>query len=83
MVCITEAHPWGIKTPLYQNEALSSWLIRAALDCGCDPLSLTGILWPKWRPWTLDIDQGLNQEYSKILVSVTSITQDQFDAATL
>ncbi|MDC5527492.1 TniQ family protein [Acinetobacter baumannii] len=82
MVCITEAHPWGIKTPLYQNEALSSWLIRAALDCGCDPLSLTGIFWPKWRPWTLDIDQGLSQEYSKILVSVTSITQDQFDAAT-
>lgn len=44
MISATEIHSWFIPTDLKQDEALSSWLIRAALDSGCDPLSLTGVL---------------------------------------
>ncbi|MGT2586151.1 TniQ family protein [Acinetobacter baumannii] len=82
MVSTVEPYSWAIRTPLFQDEALSSWLIRAALGCGCDPLSLTGVLWPGWRVWTVDIDKGLHQKYSKILSSKASISQDQLNTAT-
>ena len=42
MISATEIHSWFIPTDLKQDEALSSWLIRAALDSGCD-LSLIHI----------------------------------------
>ncbi|MEQ1163996.1 TniQ family protein [Acinetobacter nosocomialis] len=77
-----ETYYWVTRTPLFQDEALSSWLIRVALGCGCDPLSLTGIIWPKWRVWTIDIDKGLNQEYLEILARKTAVSQDQLNNAT-
>lgn len=43
----------------YKDELLSSWLARVALHSGCDPLTLTGAIWPKWRMWTADADRGL------------------------
>lgn len=48
-----------IHTPIYPNESISSWLIRAAFDCGTDPLTFTGFYWEKYRLWTLDLDRGL------------------------
>ncbi|HEO1798244.1 TniQ family protein [Acinetobacter baumannii] len=82
MVPTRETYYWVTRTPLFQDEALSSWLIRVALGCGCDPLSLTGIIWPKWRVWTIDIDKGLNQEYLEILARKTAVSQDQLNNAT-
>lgn len=43
----------------YKDELLSSWLSRVALHSGCDPLTLTGAIWPKWRIWTIDVDRRL------------------------
>lgn len=77
-----ETYYWVTRTPLFQDEALSSWLIRVALGCGCDPLSLTGVIWPKWRVWTIDIDKGLTQEYLEILARKTAVSQDQLNNAT-
>lgn len=34
---------WALSVPLLPEESLSSWLVRAALRQGCDPLSLTGL----------------------------------------
>ncbi|MDC4567406.1 TniQ family protein [Acinetobacter baumannii] len=82
MAPIRETYYWVTRTPLFQDEALSSWLIRVALGCGCDPLSLTGIIWPKWRVWTIDIEKGLNQEYLEILARKTAVSQDQLNNAT-
>lgn len=48
--------PW--RRP-YRDELLSSWLARVALHSGCDPLTLTGAIWPKWRVWSVDTDRGL------------------------
>jgi hypothetical protein len=39
------------------DELFSSWLVRAALTQGCDPLVLTGEIWGKWRIWTMDADR--------------------------
>ncbi|MGL3045527.1 TniQ family protein [Acinetobacter pecorum] len=83
MIGTTEVHSWFIPTTLQKDEALSSWLIRAALDSGCDPLSLTGALWPKWRIWSVDVDRGLSSEHLRALVNTTKIDESQFDSATL
>jgi len=83
MIGTTEVHSWFIPTILQKDEALSSWLIRAALDSGCDPLSLTGILWPKWRIWSVDVDRDLSSEHLQALVNTTKIDESQFDSATL
>lgn len=59
-----------IRTPIHSNESISSWLIRAALDCGTEPLTFTGFYWDKLRLWTYDLDRGFEfiqpQIYSDI-----------------
>lgn len=52
--------PLTIKTPLYYDESISSWLIRAALNQGCDILTFTQFYWPYYRLWTYDVDKGFN-----------------------
>jgi hypothetical protein len=63
--------PWAIPVPLLPDEIISSWLVRAALTQGCDPLVLTGEIWPKWRIWL------------KSLCAVSGIPMEAFRAATL
>lgn len=82
MVQIVETHSWVIRRLPYEDEALSSWLIRVALESGCDPLSLAGLLWPKWRAWTVDMDKGLDQEYLDILVRKAGTSSDHFNTST-
>jgi len=70
---------WSIPCPLYDDELLSSWLVRTAIANGCDPLTLTGDIWGAWRPWTLDIDRGIPDEKLNILAKKCSTTPDKFD----
>lgn len=53
---------WPADVAFQDDESISSWLIRAALENGCDPLILTGQIWPGWRVWTIDIDRGISDE---------------------
>lgn len=48
---------WTIPVDLQSDELLSSWLVRVALENGCDPLALTAALWPSRRAWSSDIDR--------------------------
>lgn len=75
--------PWSIAVPLLESESISSWLTRAALAQGCDPLSLTGAIWPKWRVWTLDIDRGVPAERLGAIVSASGLRADAFEAVAL
>lgn len=75
--------PWAISVPLLPGEIISSWLVRAALTQGCDPLVLTGEIWPKWRIWTQDADRFFCDERLKSLCTVSGIPMDEFRAATL
>lgn len=43
----------------YEDELISSWLVRLSLGNGIDPMTLSNIYWPKKRPWTTDIDRNL------------------------
>ena len=77
------ASRWAIPVPLLPDEIFSSWLVRAALTQGCDPLVLTGEVWPKWRVWTLDGDRTMPEERLKPLSRQSGISPETFRAAML
>lgn len=74
---------WTVHVPLLPDEIISSWLVRAALTQGCDPLVLTGHVWEKWRVWTLDVDRCLSEERLKPLSVSAGIPIKAFQSATL
>mgnify|MGYP000462158113 CR=1 FL=1 len=74
---------WPIAVEFKEDESLSSWLIRSALSLGCDPIVLTGWLWPKWRAWTFDLDRGLNTDKISELVKCSELNRSMFEAASL
>lgn len=74
---------WVCSPALLPDEILSSWLVRASLEQGCDPLVLTGDLWPKWRAWTFDIDRQLETGRLVSLAKASGIPIEQLTASTL
>jgi hypothetical protein len=74
---------WSIPVPLQPDETLSSWLVRAALLQGCDPLVLTGSVWPGWRVWTIDVDRGLTENRVKALAAKSGVGANRFVSASL
>lgn len=63
-----------IRTSLYPNESISSWLIRAALDCGTEPIIFTGFYWDKWRLWTFDLDRGFELIAPQIYADIAELS---------
>lgn len=76
-------HAWPVPTALLPGELLSSWLTRAALAQGCDPLVLTNVLWPDWRVWTRDPDRGLSEERLSVVERAAGIEASRFEEASL
>lgn len=74
---------WAVCVPLLPDEIISSWLVRAALTQGCDPMVLTGDVWPKWRIWTQDADRFLDPGRIEPLCAVSDITNEAMRAASL
>lgn len=74
---------WAIDIPFLPDELLSSWLVRAALTQGCDPLVLTGTLWPQWRIWTMDPDRGLSGDRIQVLANMSGIGASHFQSASI
>ncbi len=74
---------WTIHTPLQPDESMSSWLIRAALHQGCDPMALTGSVWPGRRIWTVDVDRGMSNDHLQTLSRACGIEEAHFKRAAL
>ncbi len=74
---------WPVPVPLLPDELISSWLVRAALAQGCDPLALTGMVWPKWRAWTLDVDRVASEDRLLALSAPSGIPTGAFQWSTL
>lgn len=74
---------WAVPVPCLPDELFSSWLARAALAQGCDPLVLTGVLWPHWRIWTRDLDRGASQARLSTLARLSGIAASKFEAMSL
>lgn len=74
---------WEVLVPLLPDELFSSWLVRAALVQGCDPLVLTGSIWPDWRAWMVDPDRGDYTNKLHPLSLLSGIGPEAFEAAML
>lgn len=74
---------WSIRVPLLPDESISSWLARSAIAQGCDPLVLTGALWPNWRIWSTDPDRGIESERLRVLIQASGISTEEFVRASL
>ena len=74
---------WPVPVYPEPDEILSSWLVRAALALGCDPLSLTAALWPGWRAWLMDIDRSLSSEHLRALSGSSGLSPDDLTRMTL
>lgn len=74
---------WPVPVRMQPDELFSTWLVRAALAQGCDPLILTGNLWPKWRIWTVDSDRGVTLDRLIVLARVSGIDVDALKASSL
>lgn len=49
-----------VSTPLFDNESITSWLIRASLNQGCDPCVFIHHFWAEYKLWNTDFDKGFN-----------------------
>ncbi|EKN3402656.1 TniQ family protein [Yersinia enterocolitica] len=65
------------------GESLSSWLVRVALDAGCDPLSLAHAIWPGWRAWTHDVDRALTRQQLSVLERHSGLDEVSLHSMTL
>lgn len=74
---------WCLYTQLEEGEIFSSWLIRAALEVGCSPLTLIDLLWSNWRGMTIDLDQGIEKEKLEILLEHCSESKQRIRESTL
>lgn len=74
---------WPVPVPLMQGELFSTWLSRAALAQGCDPMVLTGTLWSKWRAWTRDLDRGVSGDRLEVLAERSGVPRLQLMESTL
>lgn len=52
--------PLTFATPMLEGESITSWMVRAALNQGCSPSTLTFWFWPEYRVWTYDVDKGFD-----------------------
>lgn len=75
--------PWAIHVPVFVGELFSTWLVRAALAQGCDPIHLTGSLWPRWRAWTVDLDRGLTGDRLAVLSVRSGVDSERLKEAML
>ncbi|WP_353961410.1 TniQ family protein [Rhodoferax lithotrophicus] len=53
---------WAVVASTQPDEIISSWMVRTALMQGCDPMTLTFAVWPRWRIWTHDADRFANED---------------------
>lgn len=74
---------WPVPLALSPDELLSTWIVRLALANGCEPLVLTGFLWPGWRPWTIDLDRASDFSYLEPLSRYSGIRIGSLVAASL
>lgn len=74
---------WPMFVDPLPNESFSSWLVRVSLAHGCDPMVLSGYVWPKWRAWITDLDRGLSQDRLDKLSNSSGISAESLRCLTL
>ncbi len=74
---------WPVSADMLPGELFSAWLVRVALLQGCDPLALTGALWPDLRVWTRDPDRGMDAARLRALARLSGVAVQTMESAML
>lgn len=74
---------WSVVARLMPDEIISSWLVNTALIQGCDPMTLTLAVWPKWRIWTNDGDRIFNEDRLDPICALSGIKKVTLMSASL
>lgn len=61
-----KVYPLPIPTPLFEGESLTSWIVRAGLNQGCDYLAILYYHWSQYKLNSQDFDKGFNHTDPKI-----------------
>jgi hypothetical protein len=62
---------WPIHCKPYDDEVLSSWLVRLSRAYGADPARFCAQVWPHRALWNRDIDRGTDDEPLALLAART------------
>ncbi|WP_223905527.1 TniQ family protein [Rhodoferax lithotrophicus] len=74
---------WAVVASTQPDEIISSWMVRTALMQGCDPMTLTFAVWPRWRIWTHDADRFANEDRLDRICVLSGIEKGTLRAASL
>lgn len=75
--------PWPARIKPFENESLSSWLVRASFANFATPSQLTNYLWPYWRAWTRDVDRELEARQLSDLTLASGLSNTVISNLTL
>lgn len=83
---ISLLEPLSVTTNFFEDESITSWLIRASFNQGCSPSVFTQYYWPDYRIWTYDVDKGfyfVNHRIHEDMAILANTEIDRFDNQTL
>jgi hypothetical protein len=63
---------WPIHCKPYEDEILSSWLVRISRAYGTDPRRFCGSVWRHATFWSRDIDKGIYGDVLEVLIDKTA-----------
>lgn len=71
----TKVEPLPVPTPYIVGETLTSWLLRASLNQGCNVGALLFYHWDKYKLRQVDFDKGFNHVDTKIHEDIAILAQ--------
>ncbi|MBK9493910.1 MAG: TniQ family protein [Xanthomonadales bacterium] len=74
---------WPYRVPLYEDELLSSFLVRNAYAHGTTPYCFLNLYWPGKHIWNRDIDRTVDHDWLDALAILAGIPAAQLEASTL
>jgi hypothetical protein len=74
---------WPLHGKPYDDEVLSSWLVRLSRAYGAAPARFCAQIWPHRALWSRDIDQGTDHELLRVLTAKTATPRARVLATTV
>jgi TniQ len=74
---------WPIHGKPYNDEVLSSWLVRLSRAYGAEPTRFCAQVWPHRALWSQDIAQGTDHELLRVLAAKTATPRTRVLATTV
>jgi TniQ len=74
---------WPVHGKPYEDEVLSSWLVRLSRAYGAEPTRFCAQIWPHHAVWSRDMDHGTDHEVLQVLTAKTATPRARVLATTV